>query len=74
MNAEPQVTYRSEVGLIVQSAVVDDPEVIAEGLRWTKGARGEPVELAAAERADLSEFLRAAVCLGARVLHVTVGV
>jgi len=69
--AEPPVTYRSGMGLVVHSAVIDDAEVTAEALRWTKGTRGEQVEPAAADGSDLSEFHRVAVGLGTRVLHAT---
>jgi alkylated DNA nucleotide flippase Atl1 len=70
-SSEPTVTYRSDLGLIVRSAVIDDVEVTAEALRWTKGTRGEQVDPAAADGSDLSAFHRAAVGLGARVLHAT---
>jgi hypothetical protein len=69
--SEPPVTYRSGLGLTVRSAVIDDVEVTAEALRWTKGTRGEEVDAVDAEGSDLSEFHRAAVSLGARVLHAT---
>ncbi len=68
---EPLVTYHPGEGLVVRSAVVAEPEVQTESLRWTTGVRGEEVEPDAAAGADLSEFHRMAVCLGARVLQAT---
>lgn len=67
----PAVTYKSTIGLIVTSATIDDAEVTAEALHWTKGARDEAVDPSDAEGCDLSEFHRTAVCLGARVLQAT---
>ncbi len=67
----PPVRFQGGVGLVVTSAVVDDAEVTAEALHWSKGARGETVDLSDVEGCDLSEFHRTAVCLGARVLRAT---
>jgi len=33
------------VGLIARSAIIDDVGVTAEALRWTKGTRGEQVDV-----------------------------
>lgn len=65
------VTYRRGVGLVVRDATLDAPEVEAEALRWTTGSRGEPVDAEKADGADLSEYHRVAVCLGARVLQAS---
>jgi hypothetical protein len=67
---DDEVTYRSGVGLVITSCTLSDPDVEAEATRWTLGQRGEPVEAAEADGADLSEFHRTAVSLGAKVLRV----
>lgn len=60
-------------GLGVHIAGVDilDPAVAAEALRWTTGARGEPVDDTDAEGYDLTPFVCETVALGARVLAAT---
>lgn len=67
----PSVSFQIGVGLIVQNAVIDETSVEAEARRWTRGVRGEPVAVSEMNGADLTEFHRMAICLGALALQAT---